>query len=51
MDETTLRKNVLQAFDTMNEDFIFIEPKLVPIIPGDDPTVINTMSNFSEDNY
>ena len=51
MDETTLRKNVLEAFNTMNEDFIFIEPKLVPIIPGDDPTVINTMSNFSEDNF
>ena len=51
MDEKTLRKNILEAFEKMNDDFIFIEPKLIPIIPGDDPAVINEVSEFSEDNY
>jgi serine/threonine protein kinase len=46
-----LKKEFLNAFDEMNEDFIYFEPKLIPIIPGDDPTVINKVSEFSEDNF
>jgi hypothetical protein len=46
-----LKKEFLKAFDEMNEDFIYFEPKLIPIIPGDDPTVINKVSEFSEDNF
>ena len=35
----------------MNDDFIFIEPKLIPIIPGDDPAVISKVSEFNEDYF
>ncbi len=46
-----LKKEFLNAFDEMNEDFIYFEPKLIPIIPGDDPSVINKVSEFSENNF
>ena len=51
MDEKTIQKEFLKAFDTLNEDFIFIEPKLIPIIPGDDPSVISKVSEFNEDYF
>ena len=51
MDEKELRKKFLDAFDEMNDDFIYVEPKLIPIIPGDDPSVINKISEFNEDNF
>ena len=51
IDESTMRKEFLEAFDIMNDDTIFIEPKLIPIIPGDDPSVISKVSNFNEDNF
>ena len=51
MDEKTLKKEFLKAFNAMNDDLIYIEPKLIPIILGDDPTVINKISEFSEDNF
>ena len=46
-----IKKEFLQSFFEMNNDFIYIEPKLIPIIPGEDPTVINKVSEFSEDNF
>ena len=51
IDEKTMRKEFLEAFDIMNDDTIFIEPKLIPIIPGDDPAVINKISDLNEDNF
>ena len=51
IDQKELRKKFLDAFDEMNDDFIYVEPKLIPIIPGDDPSVINKVSEFSEDNF
>ena len=51
MDEKAIQKEFLKAFDEMNDDFIFIEPKLIPIIPGDDPTVISKVSEFNEDYF
>ena len=50
IDEKVMRKNIMEAFDMMNDDFIFIEPKLIPVIPGDDPSVINKVTEFNEDN-
>ena len=50
IDEKVMKKNIMEAFDMMNDDFIFIEPKLIPVIPGDDPTVINKVTEFNEDN-
>ena len=51
IDEKTIKKEFFEAFEAMNDDFIYIEPKLIPIIPGDDPAVINKVSEFSEDNF
>ena len=51
VDDTIIRQEFSDAFQLMNDDFIYIEPKLIPIIPGDDPTVINKVSEFSEDNF
>ena len=45
---TDIKKEFLEAFETMNDDFIYIEAKLIPIVPGDDPAVINKVS---EDNF
>ena len=51
VDDTTIKQEFSDAYLLMNDDFIYIEPKLIPIIPGDDPTVINKVSEFSEDNF
>ena len=51
MDEKAIQKEFLKAFDEMNDDFIYIEPKLIPIIPGDDPSVISKVSEFNEDYF
>ena len=50
-DENTIKKEFLESFFQMNNDFLYIEPRLIPIIPGDDPSVINKVSEFSEDNF
>ena len=39
----------MRVFEMVNDDFIFIEPKLIPIIPGDDPNVIYRVSESRED--
>ena len=49
--EEELRKEFFKVFERINDDFIYIEPKLLPIIPGDDPAVINKVSGFNEDNF
>ena len=51
IDENTIKKEFLESFFQMNNDFLYIEPRLIPIIPGDDPAVINKVSEFSEDNF
>ena len=51
MDEKTLKKEFLNAFSIMNDDLIYIEPKLIPIILGDDPNVMSKVSEISEDNF
>ena len=51
MDEKAIQREFAKAFDEMNDDFIFIEPKLIPIIPGDDPSVISKVSEFNEDYF
>ena len=51
LDEKTLKKEFLNAYNIMNDDLIYIEPKLIPIILGDDPTVMTKVSEFNEDNF
>ena len=48
--QKALEQEFMKAFEMANDDFIFIEPKLIPIIPGDDPAVINKASDFTDDN-
>ena len=49
--EEALKKEFLKAFEIINDDYIYFEPKLLPIIPGDDPTVINKVSEYNVDNF
>ena len=51
VDENTIKKVFLDSFFQMNNDFLYIEPRMIPIIPGDDPSVINKVSEFSDDNF
>ena len=37
-------KLFLEAFRDMNDDFIYIEPKLIPFIPGNDSEFFNKIS-------
>ena len=37
-------------YELVNDDFIYIEPKFIPIFPGDDPVVINNVSDFYDNN-
>ena len=40
LSENALKQEFMNVFEMVNEDFIFIAPKLIPIIPGDDPDAI-----------
>ena len=48
MNENQIKNEFLKAFDKINEDFIYIEPKLIPIVPGDDFDVISKINEFKE---
>ena len=41
IDEKDINEQFSEAFDFMNNDFIYIEPLLIPFIPGDDPLLIS----------
>ena len=47
--EKALEEEFMKVFDLINNDCIYIEPKFIPIIPGDDPAVINR-TEFCDDN-
>ena len=51
LNQKALEQEFMKVFEMVNDDFIYIEPKLIPIIPGDDPAVINKVSEFSDDNF
>ena len=40
----------MKVFETINDDFIHVEPKLIPIIPGDDPAIFNKQTDYFDDN-
>ena len=46
-----IKKEFLNMFFEMNNDFLYIEPRLIPFIPGDDPSVINKVSEYSGDTF
>ena len=41
LNEKALEQEFMKVFEMINDDFISIEPKLIPIILGDDPEAIN----------
>jgi len=51
LNQKALEQEFMKVFEMVNDDFIYIEPKLIPIIPGDDTAVINKVSEFSDDNF
>ena len=46
INDVKLKEEFLKAQEIMNSDFICIETKMIPIILGDDPAVINRASKF-----
>ena len=46
LDEKTLQVEFMKVFELINDDGIHIDPKLIPIIPGDDPSIINQDSQL-----
>jgi serine/threonine protein kinase len=51
LSEEELNKEFANVFNVVNDDFIYVEPKLIPIVPGDDPTAISKISEFNEENF
>ena len=49
IDEKIINEKFIEAFDDMNDDFIYIEPQLIPFVPGDDPAVINKICEYREE--
>ena len=48
LSEKALEQEFMNVFEMVNDDFIFIAPKLIPIIPGDDPDAIK---KITDDNF
>ena len=51
LNEKALEQEFIKVFEMVNDDFISIEPKLIPIILGDNPEAINKISEFGDDNF
>ena len=45
LNQKALEQKFLEVFDLINDDCIYVEPKFIPIIPGDDPAVLNKASD------
>ena len=45
-----LEEEFQKVYEMINDDFIYAEPKLIPIILGDDPAIINKVSDFCDNN-
>ena len=50
LSQKELEEKFMKIFEIVNDDFIFIGPKLIPIIPGEDPNIINKASELTDDN-
>ena len=45
LNQKDLEQKFLEVFELVNDDCIYIEPKFIPIIPGDDPAILNKASD------
>ena len=50
-DTKDINELFLEEFYKINNDFIYIEPKLIPIIPGNKPSLISKVSEINENNF
>ena len=50
-DTKDINELFLEEFYNINNDFIYIEPKLIPIIPGIKSSLISKVSEMNEDNF
>ena len=48
LDEKALQSEFMKVFELINDDGIHIDPKLIPIILGDDSSIINKDSKFCD---
>ena len=48
-DEDKIDREYLKAFDAMNDDFIYIEPLLIPFVPGHDPNIVTKVTENYKD--
>ena len=51
IDEKDINEQFSEAFDFMNNDFIYIEPQLIPFVPGDNPDLINEVFQSSGNSF
>ena len=49
--DNDLNNEYLEAFKIMNNDFIYIEPKLIPFIPGINPDLISKITEDNKNNF
>ena len=49
IDSDKIDSEYLKAFDAMNDDFIYIEPLLIPFVPGHDPNVVTKVTENYKD--
>ena len=49
INEKALEEEFIKVFEQVNDDFIFVGPKLIPIIPGDDTSVLNNASEYCDE--
>ena len=49
--DKALEQKFLEVFELVNDDFILVRPKLIPIIPGDDLSTLNKASDFCYDYF
>ena len=47
--ERDLDEEFLTKFQLFNDDCIFIEPKIIPFFPGNNPAIINQLSDLEDD--
>ena len=50
-DKDKIDREYLKAFDDMNDDFIYIEPLLIPFVPGHDQNVITKITENYKDYF
>ena len=51
LSEEDLKLEFMKVYGIINKDFICNEPKLIPIIPGDDPSVKNSETKYIDYNF